>query len=128
MFQQPSTVRPATGPTNFVAHPSIRGFKQPSATHPATGPTNLVAHPSIRGLAVLQKRCSLKNKATHTLSDNLDEAQDPQMEASLGFYCLRFINKTLKTKQTKRDTFQAHPAVHTSSLVKAGFDHLHQVP
>jgi len=66
MFQQPSAVRPATGPTNFVAHPSISGFKQPSATRPATGPTNLVAHPSIRGLAVLPKRCSLKNRPKST--------------------------------------------------------------
>ena len=29
IIQQPSAVRPATGPTNCVAHPSIRGFKQP---------------------------------------------------------------------------------------------------
>ena len=29
VFQQPSAVRPATGTTNTVAHPSIRGFKQP---------------------------------------------------------------------------------------------------
>jgi len=28
-FQQPSAVRPATGTTNTVAHPIIRGFKQP---------------------------------------------------------------------------------------------------
>ena len=66
MFQQPSAVRPATGPTNFVTHPSIRGFKQPSATRPATGPMNLVAHPSIRSLAVLLKRCSLKNRPKST--------------------------------------------------------------
>ena len=64
MFQQPSAVRPATGPTNFVAHPSICGFKQPSAIRPATGPTNLVAHPSIH--AVLLKRCSLKNRPKST--------------------------------------------------------------
>ena len=66
MFQQPSAVRPATGPTNSVAHPSIRGFKQPSATRPATGPTNPVAHPSIRGHAVLLKRRSLKNRPKST--------------------------------------------------------------
>jgi len=64
MFQQPSAVRPATGPTNSDAHPSIRGFKQPSATRPATGPTNPVAHPSIH--AVLPKRRSLKNRPKST--------------------------------------------------------------
>ena len=64
MFQQPSAVSPATGPTNFIAHPSIRGSKQPSATRPATGPTNLVAHPSIH--AVLLKRRSLKNRPKST--------------------------------------------------------------
>ena len=52
-FKQPSAARPATGPTNSVAHPSIRGFKQPSAARPATGLTNSVAHPSIRGSAAL---------------------------------------------------------------------------
>jgi len=66
MFQQPSAVRPATGPTNSVAHPSIRGFKQPSATRPATGPTNPVAHPSIRGRAVLLKQCPPKNRPKST--------------------------------------------------------------
>jgi len=60
-FKQPSAARPATGPTNSVAHPSIRGFKQPSAARPATGPTNSVAHPSIRGRAVLLKRCLPKH-------------------------------------------------------------------
>jgi len=60
-FKQPSAARPATGPTNSVAHPSIRGFKQPSAARPATGPTNSVAHPSIRGSAALhQKKMAIK--------------------------------------------------------------------
>ena len=65
-FKQPSAVRPATGPTNSVAHPSIRGFKQPSAARPATGPTNCVVHPSIDVRAVLLKLMSAQTRPKFT--------------------------------------------------------------